>query len=137
MVLVGAVEPFDELLEGPIAFGEVIEILQAQDLYQGESWLLRGAVGIEEVESGDVGRGAIGNKVQGERVGEGAGGLTQSHGGGQRVAFGSHVIGRDLVRFGIQEEEGVVMFAGHTDVSLIAGGGIPERGFMTEVEVVT
>ena len=69
MVLVGAVESFDQLLEGPIAFGEVVEILQAQDLHQGESRLLSGAVGIEEVESGDVGRVAIGNKVQGERVG--------------------------------------------------------------------
>src|SRR5580765_8562148 len=28
------------------------------------------------------------------------------------------------------------MFASHTDISFIAGGRIPERGFMTEVEVV-
>ena len=47
------------------------------------------------------------------------------------------MIGRDLVRFRIEEKEGVVMFSGHADVSLIAGGRIPERGFMTEVEVVT
>ena len=46
------------------------------------------------------------------------------------------MIGRDLVRFGIEEKEGVVMFAGHTDISFIAGGRIAERGFMTEVEVV-
>jgi len=29
------------------------------------------------------------------------------------------------------------MFAGHTDISFIAGGGIAERSFMTKVEVVT
>lgn len=90
-------------------------------------------MGIEEVQAGDIGRVAIGNKVQGERGGQGANGLTQSHRGGQDIALGSHVISGDLVGFGIKEKEGVVMFTGHADVSLIAGGGIPEQGFMTEV----
>ena len=49
VVLVSAVEPFDQLLKGPVALREVVEILQAQDLYQGEGRQLRWAVGIEKV----------------------------------------------------------------------------------------
>jgi hypothetical protein len=38
---------------------------------------------------------------------------------------------------GVQEEEGVVMLAVHADVGFVAGGGVAERGFVSEIEVVT
>ena len=37
---------------------------------------------------------------------------------------------------GVKEEEGVVVLAGDADISLIAGGGVREWGFMAEVEGV-
>ncbi len=83
-------------------------------------------MGIQEVHPGLVGRIAIGDKAQGAILGQGPRGFPQGHGGGQGVAFGSHVVRGDLMPLRIEEEEGEVMFAGHTDIGFGAGSlGIP------------
>jgi hypothetical protein len=48
MILVGSVEPLDELLEGAILFGDVIEILQADDLPQLDR-VIGVALGVDKV----------------------------------------------------------------------------------------
>ena len=137
MVLVGAVEAFDQLLEGAVLLGDGVAILETQDLVQGEGRLLRRTLRIEEVQARLISRIAVGNERERLSFGQGAGGLAQSDGSGQGIAFGRDMIGRDLMGEGIEEEETEVMFAGDPDIGFIAGGGIAEPSLVAEVEVMT
>ena len=75
VVLVGAVEAFDELLEGTEFGGDRVEILEADDLPQGMWGLGRGALGVEEVHAGLVSGVAIGDEAEGLIVRLGARGF--------------------------------------------------------------
>ncbi len=67
-------------------------------------------------------------------MGESASGLAQGDGSGQGITLGSDVIGRDLMRGRIKEEEGEVMLAGHADVSLVPSGGVAQRRFVAQIK---
>ena len=82
MVFVGAVEAFDELLEGAKFGGDSVAIFQADHLPQGMGGLGRGAVSVKEVHAGLIGRVAVGDETQGAIFRQGAGCFAQSHGGG-------------------------------------------------------
>ena len=82
VVLVGAIETFDELLEGAKLGGDGVAIFQADHLPQGMGGLGRGAVSVEEVHAGLIGRVAVSDEAQGAIFRQGASGFAQSHGGG-------------------------------------------------------
>ena len=50
MVLVSAIEPLDQLLKGPKLFGDLVEVLQTEDLAQGMRGLIFSSMGIEKVQ---------------------------------------------------------------------------------------
>ena len=136
VVFVGAIEAFDELLEGAKFLGDRVEIFQTDDLTQGVGGLGSGAVGVEEVHAGLISGVAIGDEAQGLILGQGARGLAQSHGGGQGIALRSDVIGRDVMPLGVEKEESVLVLAGDANIGFVAGSGVAEGGFVAEVEGV-
>ena len=136
VVLVGAIEAFDELLEGAKFFRYGVEIFQADHLSQGVRRLGRGAMRVEEVQAGLISGVAVGDEAQGPVLGQGARGFPQRHGGGQSIALGSDVIGRDVMSLGIEKEKSVVVLAVDAEVGFIAGGGVAEGALVAEVEGV-
>jgi hypothetical protein len=82
VILVGAVETFDELLEGAELGGDLVTIFQTDDLQQAKGGLLGRAMGIEEVHAGLIRGIAVGNKAKGLILRQGTSGFAQSHGGG-------------------------------------------------------
>ena len=136
VVFVGAIEVFDELLEGAEFLRDGVEIFQADHLPQGVGGLGSGAVRVEEVHAGLISGVAIGDEAQGLVFGESARGLAQSHGGGQGIALRGDVIGRDVMPLGIEKEESVLVLTGDADIGFVAGGGVAERGFVAKVEGV-
>ena len=136
MVFVGAVEAFDELLEGAKLPGDLVAIFQTDHLQQGKRGLGSGALGVEEMHAGWVGRVAIGDEAKGLIFGQGASGFAQGHGGGQGITLRCDVIGRDVMPLGVEKEEGVLVLARHANIGFVPGGGVAERGFVAQVKGV-
>jgi hypothetical protein len=70
MVFVGAIETFDQLLEGTEFLRHLGAILQPDHLPQGERGLSSRAVGVEEVHAGLAGNVVVGDEAQGAIFGK-------------------------------------------------------------------
>jgi len=103
MVLVSAIKALDELFEGAKFGRDDVEVLQTDHLPQGVRGLRGRAVSVEEVDPSLISGVAVGDETESLILGQGASRFAQGHGGGQGIAAGSHVIGRDLVTPGIEE----------------------------------
>lgn len=126
-----------KLLEGPKLLGDVVEILQADDLQVGQQRLVGfKALLIDEVHGGDIGRIAIGNEAQGFILREGTEDFAHGGRSTEDITLIGDVVGSNLMRLGIEEEEGVIVLAGHTDVGFVTGGSIAGGSFVTGIEEV-
>ena len=70
VVLVGAVEAFDELLERAELGRDSVEVFEANDLVQRKRGSGSGAVSVEEVHAGLIGRIAVGDEAEGAIFGQ-------------------------------------------------------------------
>ena len=135
MVLVGSVEPLNELLEGSVLFGLGIKVLEANNLFVLNRLGIIG-LGIDEMNASWIRRVTVADKSY-LLVGRSSpDGFIHSDNGRLSTPVVGHVISGDFKVPGRYKEPDVLVLAQDLDVGLITGGDIVNKTFVFEIEPV-
>ena len=135
---IGAVEAFDELLEGAPLRGLVVEVFEAEDLVEGEGGreVIVLSLGVEEVNAGGIGAEAVKDEVSGAAGGSGASDLVHGDGGVVGIAGVGHMVAGDFVGLGADEQEGVGALGVDLDEHFVTGAESVGGACVSEVNAV-
>lgn len=135
MILIGSVEPLNELLEGSVLFGLGIKVLEPNHLFVLNRLGII-SLGIDEMNAGWIRRVSVADKSYLLVGRSSSDGFIHSDNGRLSTPVVGHVISGNFKVPGRYKEPDVLVLAQDLDVGLITGRDIIDAAFVLEIEAM-